>query len=154
MTTHVRGSCRRAWRQLAVIGVLLALPGCDRSPTAPEPARVAIEGTWAGTLTDNSGTSAQITMSVSGLDTLGHGTFALAFPDPAANASGLVQGRTNNAPTIDLALFFQTGGRDCATPGISYTARLALTGNRMTGTYAPAVGCALLTRGSMELTRR
>jgi hypothetical protein len=139
---------------LAVLGLLAALTGCDRSPTAPQPGRVPIEGTWTGSMTDNSGTRAQVSLSVSGIDSLGLGTFSLVFPDPASNASGILQGRTQNAPTVDLTLFFQSGGRDCSAPGVSYTARLALDGSRMTGTYAPAVGCPLLTGGSMELTRR
>jgi hypothetical protein len=95
-----------------------------------------------------------MSMTLSGLDTFGVGTFTLVFPDPAANASGVVQGRTQDAPTIDLALFIQAGGRDCSGQGVSYSARLALSENRMTGTYQPAVGCPLLSGGAMELTRR
>jgi hypothetical protein len=152
-----RVSWTRVPMQVAVLVVLvIALPGCGPSPTAPEPgpARVPIEGTWTGSITDRTGGTAQLSMTLSGLDTLGVGTFALVFPDPAANASGILQGRTQNAPTVDLSLFFQSGGRDCSAPGVSYSARLALSENRMTGTYQPAVGCPLLTGGSMELTRR
>jgi hypothetical protein len=154
MTEHRGRSRARAAMHLAAIGVLATLAGCDSSPTAPRPVRVPIEGTWTGSMSDNSGTRAQVTLSVSGLDTLGLGTFSLVFPDPASNASGILQGRTQNAPTVDLSLFFQSGGRDCSAPGVSYTARLALDGGRMTGTYTPVVGCPLLTGGSMELTRR
>ena len=151
----------RTWRtqspkQVAALVVLVALPGCGSSPTAPEPgpARVAIEGTWTGSIIDRTSGTAQLSMTISGLDTLGVGTFAIVFPDPAANASGILQGRTQNTPTVDLSLFVQSGGRDCSAPGVSYSARLALSENRMTGTYQPAVGCPLLTGGSMELTRR
>ena len=134
--------------------LLLALGGCDDAPTAPSPVRVPIEGTWTGTITDRTAGTAQVSITLSGIDTLGLGTFALTFPDAAANASGIAQGLTDKAPTIDLVLLFQAGGRDCSAPGVAYTARLALTQNRMTGTYSPSVGCPLLTGGSMELTRR
>jgi hypothetical protein len=136
--------------------LLLALPGCDRtSPTAPGPPRVLIEGTWVGTVTDSAAGTAQLLMTVSGIESLGVGTFTLTFPDASANARGILQGRTQNAPTIDLTLFVEAAGRDCpGTPGVSYFARLSLSNNRMTGTYSPAVGCPLLAGGSMELTRR
>jgi hypothetical protein len=139
-----------------VAALLAALAGCGRSPAAPDsgPAKVPIEGTWTGTITDRTSGTVQVSMTLSGLDTLGVGTFTMAFPDPAANLAGVLQGRTENAPTIDLALFVQSGGRDCGGTGVSYTARLALSENRMTGTYEPAVGCPILTGGSMELTRR
>ena len=144
------------WSRKVTALSLVALAGCGSSPTAPDPgpARVPIEGTWTGSISDRTGGTAQVSMTLSGLDTLGVGTFALVFPDPALNASGILQGRTQNAPTIDLSLFIQSGGRDCSAPGVSYSARLALSENRMTGTYQPAVGCPLLTGGSMELTRR
>lgn len=154
---RIRASSIRSTLPVALAGVIaVALSGCDRSPTAPEPgpARVPIEGTWTGSITDRTGVTAQVSMTLSGLDTLGVGTFALTFPDRAADVSGILQGRTQNAPTIDLALFVLSGGRDCSAPGVSYSARLALSENRMTGTYQPAVGCPLLTGGSMELTRR
>lgn len=152
----IRLSLPVALAVVVVIGVAVTLAGCDRSPTGPEPgpARVPIEGTWTGSITDRTGVTAQVSMTLSGLDTLGVGTFSFTFPDPAANVSGILQGRTQNAPTIDLSLFFQSGGRDCSAAGVSYSARLALSENRMTGTYQPAVGCSLLTGGSMELTRR
>jgi hypothetical protein len=134
--------------------LLLAMGGCDERPTTPTPVRVPIEGTWTGTITDRTAGTAQVSITLSGIDTVGLGTFAFTFPDAAANASGVAQGLTHNAPTIDLVLLFQTGGRDCSAPGVSYTARLALTGDRMTGTYSPSVGCPLLAGGSMELTRR
>lgn len=143
-------------RARAVLIACLLLAACGRSPNAPDPgpARVPIEGTWSGSIADRAGGTAQVSMTLSGLDTLGVGTFSLVFPDPAANVSGVLQGRTQDAPTIDLSLFVQSGGRDCAGHGVSYTARLALSDNRMTGTYQPAVGCPLLAGGSMELTRR
>jgi hypothetical protein len=137
-----------------VVVAVLVLSGCDESPTAPGPTRVPIEGTWTGTITDGTAGTAQLSITVSGLDTLGLGTFALTFPDAAANAGGIVSARTDHAPTIDLMLFIQDGGRECTATGVFYTARLALTQNRMTGTYSPVLGCPLLTGGSMELTRR
>jgi hypothetical protein len=137
-----------------VVVTVLVLAGCDEAPTAPTPGRVPIEGTWTGTMTDRAAGTAQVSITVSGIDTLGLGTFALTFPDAAANASGVVQARTDDAPTIELILFVQSGGRECSAVGVSYMARLALTENRMTGTYSPAVACPLLTSGSMELTRR
>jgi hypothetical protein len=144
----------RASTQAIAALLLLMLSGCDEAPTAPGPIRVPIEGTWTGTITDRAAGVAQVSITLSGIDTLGLGTFILTFPDAAANASGIVQGSTQNAPTIDLILFIQAGGRDCSAPGVAYQARLALTQNRMTGTYSPSVGCPLLTGGSMELTRR
>jgi len=140
----------------AAVVLLLVLPGCNRSsPTAPGPPRVAIEGTWIGTITDHAAGTARLSMTVSGIESLGVGTFTLTFPDASANARGILQGRTQNAPTIDLTLFVEAAGRDCpGTPGVSYFARLALSENRMTGTYNPAGGCPLLAGGSMELTRR
>jgi hypothetical protein len=137
-----------------VVATVLVLAGCDEPPTAPSPGRVPIEGTWTGTMTDRAAGTVQVSIAVSGIDTLGLGTFALTFPDAAANASGIVQARTHDAPSIELILFVQSGGRECSAMGVSYVARLALTENRMTGTYSPAVGCPLLTGGSMELARR
>jgi hypothetical protein len=152
------GSIRNThgWRQAGSVIALLSLASCGDPPTAPTPpARVAIEGTWAGTITDRNAGTAQLSMSVSGIEPLGLGTFSLTFPDPSANSRGVLQGRTQDAPTIELVLFVDAGGRDCAgRPGISYVARLALTGNRVTGTYSPAVACPLLGGGSMELTRQ
>lgn len=136
------------------LGLLLAVGGCDEPPTAPSAVRVPIEGTWTGTITDRTAGTAEVSITLTGIDTLGLGTFAIAFPDAAANVSGIAQGLTQHAPTIDLVLLFQAGGRDCSAPGVSYTARLALTQDRMTGTYSPSVGCPLLTGGSMDLTRR
>ncbi len=152
----VRTSPARACTRAAAVVLLLASPGCDRaSPTAPGPPRVPIEGTWLGTITDRTAGTAQLSMTVSGIESLGLGTFTLTFPDASANARGILHGRTQNAPTIDLTLFVEAAGRDCpGTPGVSYFARLALSDNRMTGTYTPAVGCPLLAGGSMELTRR
>jgi hypothetical protein len=146
-----------AWSNAGALLLLLCLMGCDQTPTTPTPppARVATEGTWTGTITDRTAGSAQLSMTVSGIETLGLGTFMLTFPDAAANARGILQSRTQDTSTIELILFVDAGGRDCSgAPGISYIARLTLAGNRMTGTYGPAVACPLLGGGSMELTRR
>jgi len=139
----------------AALVLLLGLAACDDQPTAPSPPpRVVVEGTWTGTITDRAAGAGQLSMTLSGIETLGLGTFALTFADSTANAGGIVQARTQDAPTIEVILFFQTGGRDCSgSPGISYVARLALSQNRLTGTYSPAVACPLLGGGSMELTR-
>ena len=144
----------RALLHACVAVTVLVLAGCDEAPTAPSPARVPIEGTWTGTITDRTAGTAQLSITVSGLDTVGLGTFALTFPNAAANASGILQARTEDTPTIDMLLFVQAGGLDCSAIGVTYTARLALTQNRMTGTYSPVLGCPLLAGGSMELTRR
>jgi hypothetical protein len=148
------GLAARALLHACVAVTALVVSGCDEAPTAPGPGRVPIEGTWTGTITDRTAGTAQVSITISGVDTLGLGTFSLTFPDAAANASGIIQARTDDAPTIDLILFVQAGGRECSAAGISYQARLALSQNRMTGTYSPAVGCPLLAGGNMELTRR
>ena len=60
--------------------------------------------------------------------------------------------RTRQRSTCRINL--TTNARDCpGAPGLFYTARLTLTGNRMTGTYEPAIGCPLLRGGSLELTQ-
>jgi hypothetical protein len=151
---QVRNATR--WRQAGALVALLCLASCGDPPTAPTPpARMAIEGTWTGTIADRNAGTAQLSISLSGIEPIGLGTFSLTFPDPAANTRGVLQGRTHDAPTIELVLFVDAGGRNCSgVAGISYVARLALTGNRMTGTYSPAVACPLLGGGSMELTRQ
>jgi hypothetical protein len=150
-----RRSTRSRWvGRMAVMSCLLAA-GCDEpAPTAPGPAPVVIEGTWSGSMIDRSAGTGQVLLTASGIETLALGTFTLTFADPSANVSGAITGRTQNAPTIDLSLAVQTAGRDCLAPGGMVFARLALSGNRMTGTYDPGVGCPLLGGGSIELTKR
>ena len=68
---------------------------------------------------------------------------------------GLVLARTRDAPAIELSINLTTNARDCSgAPGLFYSARLTLNGNRMTGTYEPSIGCPLLRGGSLELIRR
>jgi hypothetical protein len=146
---------RARWLGRAALVACLLAAGCDEpAPTAPGPTPVVIEGTWSGSMIDRSAGTGQVQLTASGIETLAVGTFTLAFADPSANVSGVLTGRTQNAPTIDLSFGIQTAGRDCLAPGGMVVARLALSGNRMTGTYDAGVGCPLLGGGSIELTKR
>ena len=92
---------------------------------------------------------------LSGSNDVGTGPFSLAFADASANLQGLVLARTRDAPAIELSINLTTNARDCSgAPGLFYSARLTLNGNRMTGTYEPSIGCPLLRGGSLELIRR
>jgi hypothetical protein len=146
---------RRLARATVVAGALAVASACDEpAPTAPGPMPVVIEGTWAGSMIDRSAGTGQIQLTASGIDTLATGTFTLAFADPSANVSGVVTGRTQNAPAIELSLGIQSAGRDCLAPGGQVFAHVTLSGNRMTGTYDQGVGCPLLGGGSIELSKR
>jgi hypothetical protein len=140
-----------------VVAACLALAvGCDeRPPTTPTPEDLVIAGRWTGTLSDRSAGTGTLDIVLSGSGDVGTGTFTLAFADASANLQGLVLARTRDAPAIDLSINLTTNARDCSgAPGRFYSARLSLNGNRMTGTYEPAIGCPLLNGGSLELTRR
>jgi hypothetical protein len=142
------------WLLIAACVVLMS--ACDEGPpTTPTPPSLVVEGRWTGTMTDRSAGSGSIEVVLNGSNELGTGTFSLAFPDASANLQGLVLARTNGAPVIDLSINLTTNARDCTgAPGLFYAARLTLNANRMTGTYEPSIGCALLRGGSLELTRR
>jgi hypothetical protein len=158
MDSRVDGRCVRV-RHLARIAMvsclLAAAAACDEpAPTAPGPMPVVIEGTWAGSMIDRSAGTGQIQLTASGIETLATGTFTLAFADSSANVSGVVLGRTQNAPAIELSLAIQSAGRDCLAPGGTVFAHVTLSGSRMTGTYDAGVGCPLLGGGSIELSKR
>jgi hypothetical protein len=144
-----------AWAVM-IIAACLLLTACDeRPPTTPTPSALAVEGRWTGTLTDRAAGAGAIDLSLNGSGELGTGTFSLVFPDASANVQGQLLARTQDAPTIDLTINLTTNARDCAgAPGLFYSARLTLDGNRMTGTYEPAIGCPLLRGGTLVLTRR
>lgn len=150
-----RASERVPAARMAVLScVLAAAVACDEpAPTAPGPLPVVIEGTWAGSMIDRSAGTGQIQLTASGVETLATGTFTLAFADPSANVSGVVLGRTQNAPAIELSLAIQTAGRDCPAGGTVF-AHVTLSGTRMTGTYDQGIGCPLLGGGSIELSKR
>jgi hypothetical protein len=145
-----------AWRRIFAAACVVATIGCDeRPPTPPTTPALAIEGRWTGRLIDRSAGTGTLDIALIGSGDVGTGTFTLTFADPSANLQGLVLARTRDAPAIDLSLNLTTNARDCpGAPGLFYSARLSLTGNRMTGTYEPAIGCPLLNGGSLELTRR
>jgi hypothetical protein len=140
-----------------VVAACIALTvACDeRPPTTPTPQGLPIEGRWTGTLIDRSAGTGTLDVVLMGSGDVGTGTFTVAFADASANLQGLVLARTRDAPAIDLSINLTTNARDCSgAPGLFYAARLTLSGSRMTGTYEPAIGCPLLTGGSMELTKR
>ena len=151
-----RGARVRHLARTAVVSCLLAAASaCDEpAPTAPGPMPVVIEGTWAGSMIDRSAGTGQLQLTASGIETLATGTFTLAFADPSANVSGVVLGRTQNAPAIELSLAIQSAGRDCLAPGGTVFAHVTLSGSRMTGTYDAGVGCPLLGGGAIELSKR
>ena len=143
-------------RSLALAACIALTGACDeRPPTTPTPQALVIEGTWTGTMVDRSAGTGVFDVALSGANDVGTGTFTLAFADASANVQGLVLARTQDAPRIEFSINVTTTARDCpGAPGLFYTARLTLSGNRMTGTYEPAIGCPLLRGGSLELTRR
>jgi hypothetical protein len=145
-----------AWSQVVVAVCLMLLSACDeRQPTGPTQPALVIEGRWTGTMADRSAGTGSVEVVLNGSGEVGTGTFSLVFPDPSANLQGLVLARTKDAPAIDLSINVTTNARDCTgAPGLFYSARLTLNGNRMSGTYEPSIGCPLLRGGSLELTRR
>jgi hypothetical protein len=147
---------RSAWLNLPIAACIALTGACDeRPPTTPAPRRLVVEGRWTGTMVDRSAGTGVLDIVLSGSDDVGTGTFSLAFADPAANLQGLVLARTRDAPAIDLSINVTTNARDCSgAPGLFYSARLTLAGNRMTGAYEPSIGCPLLRGGTLELTRR
>jgi len=147
---------RSAWRMLAVAACIALTGACDeRPPTTPSPQGLTIEGRWTGTMLDRSAGAGVLDVVLMGSGDVGTGTFSLTFADASANLQGLVLARTRDAPSIDVSINLTTNARDCSgAPGLFYSARLTLDGNRMTGTYEPSIGCPLLRGGSLELTRR
>jgi hypothetical protein len=142
--------------QVGLAAVIALAAACDeRPPTSPDPRRVVIEGRWSGTLVDRTAGTGQLVVVASGVEQSAYGTFTVSFADPSTDVRGLIIGRTQDAPTIAMTLNIEAAGRDCpGAPGLFYQARLALSGSRMVGTYEPTFGCALLTGGTIELTRR
>jgi len=145
-----------AWPRILIAACLVLTSACDeRPPTTPTPASLVVEGRWTGTMADRSAGTGSVEVVLNGTNDVGTGTFSLTFPDASANLQGLVLARTKDAPLIDLSINLTTIARDCSgAPGLFYAARLTLDGNRLTGTYEPAIGCPLLRGGSLELTRR
>ena len=144
------------WPVVLIAACLGLIGACDEaSPNDPTPPALAVEGRWTGTLTDRAAGSGAIELSLNGSGQVGTGTFSLVFADASANLQGQVLARTQGAPAIELSLNLTTNARDCTgAPGLFYTARLTLNGNRMTGPYESAIGCPLLRGGVLELTRR
>ena len=148
-----RGSASLSIVAAACIALSVA---CDEHPpTTPADRGFAIEGRWTGTMLDRSAGSGAFEVSLTGSGDVGTGTFTLTFADTSANLQGVVLARTRDTPSIELSINLTTNARDCSgAPGLFYSARLTLSGNRMTGTYAPAIGCPLLGGGSLELIKR
>jgi hypothetical protein len=147
---------RSLWRTGLIAACIALTVACDeRPPTTPTVQPLVVEGRWTGTLIDRSAGTGVFDVTVIGSGDVGTGTFTLTFADASANLQGQVLARTRNAPAIDLAINLTTNARDCSgAPAFFYSARLTLSGNRMTGTYEPSIGCPLLRGGSLELTRR
>jgi len=147
---------KSTWLGLPVAACIALTGACDESPpTTPTPQGLVVEGRWTGSMIDRSAGTGVVDVVLSGSNDIGTGTFSLAFADASANLQGLVLARTRDAPAIDLSINLTTNARDCTgAPGLFYSARLTLNGNRMTGTYEPSIGCPLLRGGSLELIRR
>lgn len=151
---QVPGSGVRRPVRLGALALVLGLAGCgDRSPTGPEPAPVGVIGRWTGSMNDRDAGIGRLEVEMIGTEAVPTGTFSLTLAD-GARVGGLVIGRTNERPTIVMTFLISESTRDCpGAPGFAYRARLVLTGNRLTGTYAPDVGCPVLSSGAIELTR-
>jgi len=145
-----------AWRTIVVTACMALLVACDeRPPTTPTALPFVLEGRWTGTMIDRSAGGGTLDVVLTGANDVGTGTFTLTFADASANVQGLVLARTRDAPAIDLSINLTTNARDCpGAPGLFYSARLTLSGDRLTGTYEPAIGCPLLRGGALELIRR
>jgi hypothetical protein len=155
MSIHT--TARRSVWLPVVLAVCLALSGaCDeRTPTTPTPQPGALEGRWSGSMIDRAAGTGAFDVVLTGSSELGTGTFSLTFADPSANVQGSVLARPRDAGVVDLTINLTTNARDCTgAPGLFYAARMTLSGNRMTGTYEPTIGCPLLRGGSLELNRR
>jgi hypothetical protein len=110
-------------------------------------------GRWSGSMADREAGTARLEVEMVGTEQVPTGTFSLVLGD-GARVSGLVLGRTNEHPTIVLTFLISEATRDCTGgPGFAYRARVVLTGNRLTGTYAPDLACPVLSSGAIELTR-
>jgi hypothetical protein len=147
---------RAATRRSVVVLVAAALGAvsCGNDPpTSPTPAPRGVLGQWSGSVSDREVGAGQLRMEIIGSEAVPTGTFSLALAN-GARVTGLVIGRTNEHPTIVLTFLISEASRDCpGAPGFAYRARLVLTDNRLTGTYGPELGCAVLSSGSLELTR-
>jgi hypothetical protein len=147
---------RSAWPMLMAAACIALTCACDeRPPTTPTPAGLVIAGRWTGTMLDRSAGAGAFDVMVIGSGDVGTGPFTLTFADASANLQGTVLARTRDAPSIELLINLTTNARDCSgAPGLFYSARVTLNGNRMTGAYEPSIGCPLLSGGSLELTKR
>jgi hypothetical protein len=147
---------RSAWPMLVVAACIALTCACDEGPpTTPTPQGLVIAGRWTGTMLDRSAGAGAMDVTVIGSGDVGTGTFTLTFADASANLQGTVLARTRDAPSIELLINLTSNARDCSgAPGLFYSARVTLNGNRMTGPYEPSIGCPLLSGGSLELTKR
>jgi hypothetical protein len=144
------------WSTARWLGVALTVTvvGCHGgSPTVP--ANADVDGRWIGTMRDRWAGTVRVEMDAARREQTWHGTFRLAFDDPAFNVTGSLLGDGSSAPVVEMFLLFETAGRDCPEPATRfYFARMTLAGSRLTGTYEPTIGCPVLDGGSIELTRR
>lgn len=157
MTQFRSGPDRQRWsglRRLAPALALLAFVGCESEPpTSPGPTRTGILGRWSGSVSDREAGTGRLELELIGTEQVPTGMFSLLLGD-GARVSGLVLARTNEHPTIVLTFLVSEASRDCpGAPGFAYRARMVLTGDRLTGTYAPDLPCPVLSSGAIELTR-
>jgi hypothetical protein len=141
--------------RIALLATLLVVGSCDEPPpTAPGPQRSALDGTWSGQVADRVRGAGQVQLVVAGYEATALGTFAIEFAAPASRLVGDATADTRDSPTVDLYLR-APGAPGCqAGQGLVLHARLALTENRLTGTYDDLVPCGEPGGGSIALTRR
>ncbi|MGH9161947.1 MAG: hypothetical protein ACRD2X_18425 [Vicinamibacteraceae bacterium] len=135
--------------------ILLTLGACGDggSPTSPSPTLIA-QGRWSGSLTDNSGTTGTLTLTLTqdaGSNAIS-GTASLSHPALSIGSGAVSGGVTRNTPPTDGALSIAAGGAcpvslnlPCAFP----------TRTRLEGTIGGGnAACDLSLSGNFSLTKQ
>jgi hypothetical protein len=159
MSTRPHRPRLTALGRAAVVATALVFAACDEpAPHAPTPSGVLspvlIEGAWAGTLTDSNAGLGELQLTATGYDSIATGTFTVQFsgrPVLRGDVNAIVRGPS------DIALLLSTHAStdaDCSQAGTMYRAPVALSGNRLSGTFGPVIPCPLLRGGTIELVRR